>query len=1671
MKILGGILAFLVLFIGLTLLFIRSPWGQEIITSKAVDYLSKKTGAEISIGRLFITFSGDLYLEDLYVSDVKGDTLLYSGSLETGIAIRPLIQSGEITVTRLEWERLVARVSRSDDSDTFNFDFLIEPFVGESNQEEVSPLLEEDTPTDFPEINLPIVSIKDIDVVYNDQWLGINASIQWDVFRLDAQTVDLNQMNFDLNEVLLREATIRYIQSKPFEPASEETEEASASLPLIALQNGTLNNVALFYESIPDGILANVNIGDFKLQLPEADLESQNVLVKLISLENSTIDLVLKTTEESSSTTSDSSAEFEWPDWNVHMHYLGFSNLDITYSFNEQLPRPGYFNPDAIAITDFNMEARTLSFKPGKVVLKLDDVRFQESSGFQLKKFGMDMLLTDQKLDISTIAIETGESKLNSAIDLSFSSITDWIVNPLAMNYSIKLNEFRTNFRELSLFDPSLRKEDWYREVSGKVLSLKGTVAGNEQRVKVNGLSASYNRDLRFAMKSGEFSNYLDVEKLSLALSESKLTGTKAAIAGFLTEDTEAYVPETYALTVQGKGSSKDFEGKVEFSSSLGDASASLVLSDKDAWIVSTELQLLEIQVGQMLDLPALEPISLQMVLDAEVNDLYESFATVSLGFEKLTWDGIDFSDLEILASMEQQDAVITVSHSADFLNMDLQLKAKVDTLKPEIQLLLDLKNLNAQYLGLTKQAVITSLKSTGNFVLDGSDFEGDLMISDAFMRIQGQRSIPMGDIQLLVAQAETKSSFKLISDFLNGEFVGNRDFAMIASALTAYMEDQLAVEKLDKDQIEDVKAKANFTFQSTPFIDQLLIANVDRIDSIRIDFDFEAQAARLNAQMQVPFIQYGGLGVDSLLVTLAGKREELNLVLSFESLETGPVAMDETKFSARLKDQEIFTQFQSSQDEDFIIFVKSHIFWEGDTLIYKMMPENFTLNKRAWEIPETNAIRYAEGFLAFESFDLTRTNQRFSITNQLEGIEEDHLALVVDNFDVNTITSFLNPDEPFLKGRANGSIVIERPLEDIGLLADFSIKDLVALDIPLGTLSLDADSQNLKEYEFGLRIKDGLIDAAIDGQLRSDDLASLLSLKVDIQSIDLKLMEILSDGELSAATGKLSGQLKASGSTDDLDYTGFLKLDQARFTVSSINAEFAFPDEQVDITRNFLEFKDFTMKDALGSNFLVNGKVFTEDYSNVGFDLTLNTKGFQLLNSTRADNDLFFGKANIDLDMKVTGPLSLPKMDVIFALNRGSEITFIVPEDQLDMQERDGVVLMVNRKDPYDIYYQRELDLYTQGAQGFDVRANIKVDPNFVFNLIVDERTGDNLKLQGEADLNMLMDSNGNISLSGKYEVKQGHYELNLFGLVNRRFLLGEGSSVTWTGDPLDANLDLTAIYNVRTSAAELMQAQLSGTDASTRGQFRQVLPFMVYLNIKGELMSPEISFRLDMPENEQGVFGGNVYAAVNQLNEKEDELTKQVFALLVLNQFFPSMGSDGSTGGSVNLARSSVSQVLSTQLNALSDKLFGNSGFSLDFDLDSFTDFQNGGPQDRTQLNVAAKQTLLDNRMVISVGGQVDVEGGNREQVNQGDALFGDVSVEYLLDERSQWRAKAFRRNQFESVIDGQLIVTGIALIFNKEFNEFAELWKRRSQESQKTPEEIKLERDAQLKEEEKE
>ena len=271
---LGRIFLVLLLLFVVLILFIRSPWGQDIIVSKAISYVSGKTGTTINIDKLFVTFSGGVQLEGLFMEDKKGDTLIYSKSLEADVALSPLIFGNRLNLKNLEGEGLTANISRAEDSEKYNFDFLIDAFAPE-----------ESTPTPAAsepmQIAIGTIDFADFKLVYRDDFLGIDTALRLGKLYLEADAIDLEAMRFTLDEMALSDTNIEYRQSKPF--VSEDSTETS--LPFFAVDELKIENVSVNYNSVPDQMVANMNIGDFLLELPKADLAKNDFeIIRLYGL-------------------------------------------------------------------------------------------------------------------------------------------------------------------------------------------------------------------------------------------------------------------------------------------------------------------------------------------------------------------------------------------------------------------------------------------------------------------------------------------------------------------------------------------------------------------------------------------------------------------------------------------------------------------------------------------------------------------------------------------------------------------------------------------------------------------------------------------------------------------------------------------------------------------------------------------------------------------------------------------------------------------------------------------------------------------------------------------------------------------------------------------------------------------------------------------------------------------------------------------------------------------------------------------------------------------------------------------------------------------------------------------------------------------------------------------
>jgi translocation and assembly module TamB len=445
-------------------------------------------------------------------------------------------------------------------------------------------------------------------------------------------------------------------------------------------------------------------------------------------------------------------------------------------------------------------------------------------------------------------------------------------------------------------------------------------------------------------------------------------------------------------------------------------------------------------------------------------------------------------------------------------------------------------------------------------------------------------------------------------------------------------------------------------------------------------------------------------------------------------------------------------------------------------------------------------------------------------------------------------------------------------------------------------------------------------------------------------------------------------------------------------------------------------------------------------------FSLTLVTRDFLLFNTTAKHNENLFGRMVIDSDIGIRGPLALPVVSGRIRMKDGSNFTFAVPENRLTTDRGEGVIEFIDKFELHPILSRGvQRSMQNTGFKGVDLSAIIEVDKEATLRLLMDPSSNDSLVVKGEAALSFAIDRSGKMSLTGAYNLDEGSYMVSLESLVRRRFDIVPGSTIIWNGDPLDAIISLNATYEVRAAPYDLVAGQMSGMSDAESGSYKQRYPFWVLLKLRGAILRPVIGFEIQLPPEDRGILGGAVHQKLVMLDEDVSALNKQVFALLVLGRFVQENPLQTESGGTSTLLRSTVSNFLSAQLNRWGSQFVP--GVELNFDIQSYNDYQSGEAQGRTQLELGMKKQLFNERLSVELGGSVDVEGEMAKQNNASD-FTSDVTVEYKLTEDGRYRLKAFRHNQYEGAIDGQLVETGAGLVYVRNFNTWKELFSKPKQ-----------------------
>lgn len=1633
----AGIVALLLLLF----ILLKIPTFQNFAAQKVVNYISNKIGTPVKLQNLSLDFPKMLVLEGVYFEDQKQDTLFAGDKLKVDINLFKLFKN-TVQIDAIELEGITASIKRTLPDSAFNFDYILNAF---SNPDELEKEVDSTHTMIF---RLDKINLDRIALNYSDEVLGLEANLFLSHLNTRIKKFDLQNNSYEIPKIdidgflakVKQEAQSPQQEPEPL-PYEFTTVEESGIPFDVKTQEINLKNIHLSYQDKATEMLAQLVLKKSKIDFNELDLRNERIDLKSILIEDSKTNLSFgkaPNKQEAPVSASDTTSL----QWVVKAAQIELKNSELQYDdFTFPVLKKG-LDYSHLHVKDLNTQLNDFYFAIDSIQGDVKQLFFQEKSGFQVQEFHTNFLYSEHQAFLKDFFLATPNSQLRNNVFLTYPSLKQLIDQPEKIGIDAQLLENKLGMKDVILLLPDLDTMKVLQPLKNTHFNFQGELSGKVAQLQIPHLNVEAPNQTRLRL-SGSVAGLPDVEKVILNLNLTEFSSTRrdleSLIEKSLLPDSLTF-PENINLTGTFVGGMKSFDTNLKLNTSLGSASldGTISLGETDT-LYQARVAVENLNVGSILQDTTYGEVSFIAAVDGKSLD--PSKATGELNFNLIKADFMGYSYGNIGLEGKAENGNITANLRSEDPNVQVNgtLESHIKDSTASLQLSLLIDSINFKNLKLSEEELKYQGKIVGDFSNINPDYlNGELRVLDSYFSYKGNTH----GMDTLFLNSVATPEYKYISidsEFLDAHIMGDYLLTQIFKAIQDVTHTYY--------NPENIPVLTDYAPQSFEFSVELtrsrlireLLPELKEMANITLDGNFSSEGRSLNARISAPHTVYEALHIDSIGFDLntadstfyytgnIGEFQVSNIQI-INTLIAGTVKNDSLDFGLWIKDEQEKEQYHFG----------ANLIAQQKDFIFKLKQDGLTLNSEKWKIGENNRVSFGERGIHVQDFELENDNQRLFANSESDSLNAP-IEIDFENFRIETFTKFLETDSMKVGGGINGKVRLDRlatsPVFESSLLVD---KFYFSNDT-IGNIDIKVDNKRSNIYAAQISVDGNGNQFALEGDVNTPENAeTTLDLTLAINRLNMSTIEAFSFGSLKESTGMLHGQLAITGTIEKPVINGDLNFEQARTIVSMLNAPFKFDKQTINFNPTGLSLNQFQIIDSVGNSATLNGKVLTPNYRDFNLDLTLNSNNFQVVNSSIRDNDLFFGKLFLTSNLRIGGTAESPIVDGTILVNENTNLSIVYTEENPGIEEREGIVEFIDKSAESLLGGTPKKDtLAASSVTGMEISLNLEVDPKAAFHVLI---AGDEVTAKGKAELTAGIDSRGNISLTGTYEVSEGSYNLT-FDFLKRKFNFRKGSTITWSGDPLSADLNITADYEIRTSPIDLVEAQLGGQNT---GVYKEKLPFQVNLFIRGEMMSPVLSFGIDLSDENTNV-SQDVISTVNtrlaQISENESELNKQVFSLIVLGRFMAENPFSSSANTSVeSMARESVSKLLSSQLNRLAGDLI--QGVELNFDLEATDDYSSGSLENRTDLNLGVSKRLLNDRLKITVGNNFQLEGANqpgRKETN----IAGDITIDYQLSRDGRYMVRAYRKNEYEVALQGQVIETGLGFIITMDYDVFKELF----------------------------
>jgi|688.fasta_scaffold03412_20 hypothetical protein len=1313
------------------------------------------------------------------------------------------------------------------------------------------------------------------------------------------------------------------------------------------------------------------------------------------------------------------------PDWTIQCNSffiddLHFSHHDHVY---EQLPFG--VDLDHVDAREVIVRGSGLKIIGDSIMAHLDQLSLRERSGFVVDRLGGTATVSALGISVEHMVVRTPNSDLRGELSMSTTGWDDHsdFIHKVMMRLS--LDSSLLDLADVAYFAPDLEGISFPMRVKGR---FRGTV----EELKGRDMDLRFGSHSRF-MGSAELSGLPDIDNTFMIVDVGRFSTDLQDLAQVpvppFVEGRSLELPAE--LDRLGRMSfSGNFTGFTRSFTAYGTARTDLgeVRSDisyqrdtvSETFGFKGRLATTSFELGKLVGVDLLGPLGAKVRVDAKGHSLATLQADLDGEVPLFTIGGTPVRDIMVKGRLERNlfNGVLSVNDP----NLSLEFKGLADLRGrwPLVDFTADLQHADLRALGLFERsqydAISMQINASGR--LSPDSLLGDLEIRDiVYCSTDGDHDL--GDIRLESDRMDGQNILRLDASFAEAEIVGtflptllpNAFANVVYSVFPALRDEVIYAQEVQRFRF-DLKARDTGPWLQL-FVPGLVVANNSTVVG-----SFDSRTFDLDLTLRSPLVSMGAVRsteveviaektLDILAFGLSSERTAWNDSTWMEGISLqGKAYQDELEFSLGWDTSATGTRGSL----ELLGEVRG---WRS--VLLELLPSEIMLGKGSWVTQRVTRFSIDSTTVVVDSLVLLNGQQRIALGGTISKDVTRSMAFEVENVALANLEPYLGG--PRLRGMISGDGSVHDLYGDPFALAYICADSIAVQDKPVGDIRFTAG------WAPGARSLD-LAGSLTRGPIKALDFEGTLGLfdggELDVTLLfdrfDLAFINPYLPEGISEMQGLVSGDLGVHGTLLAPEVNGTLDLTDAGLRIDYLNTLYRF-SHRLKVYPDMFALDRVRVRDEEGNVAIVNGTVIHQGLRHWNYNVGGTMERFLVLNTTLADNELFYGKAYGTGSLEVSGEEG--SLDVVVDARTATGTSMHFPIGGSTEVSSIGFVQFVTT-DTADVK-DEEMDL-----AGISLDLKVTVTPEATLELIFDPTIGDILTGSGQGDLEINVNNAGDLSMRGQVEVTEGDYLFTLRNVVNKHFQLEPGGRITWYGDPFDAQLDLQATYRLRAPLYDIIPP-------SERSEaYKKRVPVEVGMRLREKMMNPEIGFQVRLPSVDE-----SLRAQVNSALSTEQELNRQVFALIALNRFVPPPQYVGAGSVNANAAGTTTSELLSNQVsNWLS---------SLSKDVDLGVNYRPGDNITQDELELAVSTQLFNERLLFS--SNVGVQYG-AQRADAGSNLLGDFQLEYLMTRDGKFRLKAYSVSNDRNLNQADQAPTtqGVGVVFRREGDGFWELIRRK-------------------------